>query len=324
VRFLFWITSIATLVWGILLVPLPLVQYAPGTSTSIPPLVAIDAETTPIEGDTQLLTIRVSQVSSYQAVRAWLSPERELERRDLVVPSGIDQSDYFRLQQQQFARSFETAVAVGLEAAGERVEVRTQAIVFAVLDGGPSDGILEAGDVIQTVDGEPVSSGDDLRARLAGKAVGDPIELTIGRNGGTEEVTVRAGMVAGLEQPGLGVAVETVSSAIDIPYDVQLAEETRIGGPSAGMMIALTVYDLMAEEDLIAGRIVAGTGTIDGEGRVGTIGGIREKVFAAVDAGADVVLVPKAQLDAARGVGADVELIGVATLDEAIEALRGD
>jgi Lon-like protease len=88
-------------------------------------------------------------------------------------------------------------------------------------------------------------------------------------------------------------------------------------------MTALTIYDLLAEEDLVAGRDVHGTGSIGVSGRVGAVGGVPEKVRAAAAAGADLVLVPAAQLEEAeRAAPEDVAVVGVATLDDAIEALR--
>jgi Lon-like protease len=89
-------------------------------------------------------------------------------------------------------------------------------------------------------------------------------------------------------------------------------------------MIALTVYDLFAEEDLLAGRTVHGTGSIDADGRVLPVGGVPEKMRAAADAGADVVLVPGLLIDEALAAAPDdLEVVGVDTFDEALSALRG-
>lgn len=322
-RLLLYMTSIAVLFWGAVLVPMPLIEFSPGSASSIPPLVQIEeTPTTEIDGDLRLLTIRVAQPTVLETVRAWFSPTRDLVRRDSVVPSDQSQQEYFEAQRLQFNRSFDTAVAVGLQAAGESIEVRTAPLVVRVLEEGPSDGVLREGDVVLAFQGESIASSEDLVAAARDTEAGDVVSLTVERGDEELDVEVEVGQAAGMERPGLGVLIETIANDIVLPYPVDL-NETSIGGPSAGLMIALTVYDLVSEENLAAGRDIAGTGTIDGEGRIGPIGGIAEKVIAAAESGSSIVLVPASQEEEARSVQPDgLTIIPVATLDEAIEALR--
>lgn len=326
IRRLGYALSGLVLAMAAIVVPLPLIELAPGTSTAVPPIVHVDTATTPINGSIELLTIRVRAPSLVDAVQAWVSPTRELDWRDRVIPTGVDETEYFRIQRQQFERSFRVAVAMGLRAAGEPARITTRPIVFSVLEGGPSDGVLQAGDILLEAAGTPVSDGDALVTALQDLAVGDAVELTIERGDRRERVSVTAGRVPGLDRPaGIGVAIETIANDVELPFDVELDEGSGIGGPSAGLLFALTVYDLVSEEDLAAGRVIAGTGTLDAAGRVGPVGGIAEKVAAAEAAGADVLLVPATQADTARAaVRGDLELIPVSTLEEALAALRRD
>ena len=85
----------------------------------------------------------------------------------------------------------------------------------------------------------------------------------------------------------------------------------------------IAVYQNFTDEDLAAGRHIVGTGTLEGDGRVGRIGSIREKAFTAVDEGADVMLVPASQADdARRAAGRRLEVVGVETIEDALRALR--
>ena len=105
------------------------------------------------------------------------------------------------------------------------------------------------------------------------------------------------------------------------PFGVTI-ESGDVGGPSAGLMWAVGLYDLLTPGDLTGGRTIAGTGSIDLEGEVGPIGGILDKVVAAREADADIMLVPRDNFDEVSGVDAgDLILISVSSLDEAIEAL---
>ena len=96
-----------------------------------------------------------------------------------------------------------------------------------------------------------------------------------------------------------------------------------MGGPSAGLMWALALMDLLEPGPLIDGRTVAGTGEIDLEGHVHPVGGVAHKVLAAARAGADLFLVPTENLAEARGSGADIRLVAVSTVDEAVSELEG-
>ena len=92
---------------------------------------------------------------------------------------------------------------------------------------------------------------------------------------------------------------------------------------SAGVMWAIGLYDLLTPGDLTRGRTIAGTGAIDVDGKIGPIGGVRDKVVAARDADADILLVPKGNLRELRGVErGDLRVIAVSTFDEAVAALR--
>jgi PDZ domain-containing protein len=107
------------------------------------------------------------------------------------------------------------------------------------------------------------------------------------------------------------------------PFDVQISSG-EIGGPSAGLMWALGLYDLLTPGDLTGGRTIAGTGQIALDGTVIPIGGIEEKLTAAADAGATVFLVPQGNMEAARASGGHgLELVPVATFDDARAYLAG-
>lgn len=323
IRALFYGVSAAIVALAAVVVPMPFVEFAPGGATPIPPLLEIEGtETYPVDGQLSLLTVRLAQPSLVESIAAWASPDRELQRRGTVIPPGVDSSQFFRLQQRQFERAFELAAAVGLEAAGFEVDVSDAPVVFSVLPEGPAGGVLEAGDVILSIRGEPIASAERLIERLSDVEPGEEIDLRVRRGEDELDVTVTAGPVPGLDRPaGLGILVETVAGDIELPFPVELGD-TDIGGPSAGLMTALTVYDLVTEEDLARGRTIAGTGEIDANGTVGAIGGIEEKVVAAERAGADVIVVPASQESEIGSVPDSLELVPVATFEDALEALR--
>jgi PDZ domain-containing protein len=316
--------SLALVVTAALTVPMPYVEYRPGGATPIAPLVAISGTaTTELDGETALLTVRLTRQPLGQLLLVALDPQRSVMPTSRVYPSGVDRQVHLERERERFTRQFDVAAAVGAQAAGFPFEVITEVVVIEVVTGGPSDGRLAPGDTVLAVDGEPLTSGAALAARIESAAPGDAVRVRVRHMGAERDETI---ILRALEDGGparLGVLVQTAIDALVLPIDIELTPGLRIGGPSAGLMIGLTVYDLLAPEDLLAGRRVAGTGTLDIDGRVGEVGGVREKTVAAIDAGYDVLLVPTtAAAEARRVADGRITVHGVATLDEALAALR--
>jgi Lon-like protease len=324
-RTAFYAVSAALLGWAAMAVPLPYVEYLPGTPASIEPLLEFDGvETTPLEGETALLTVLLRQQPSLPALQAWLDDDRRLLDVHQIFPRGTDRTEFFQAERERFGRQFELAAAVGAQATGVDIELITEVVVLAVLEGAPADGHLEAGDTILAVDGEPLVAAEELQARAREGEVGEELDLTVRRAGERIRLLVPLGTIEASEFPALGIHVQTAVDRVQLPFDVRLADGTRIGGPSAGMMVAITTYDLLSDEDLLAGRTIVGTGTIDADGRIGPVGGVGEKMLAAAEYGADLVLVPALQLDEALArAPAGLEVVGVETLEQALDAIRG-
>ncbi len=316
--------SVAVVAVAALSVPMPFVEYQPGGATPIEPLVRIDgAEVTPLEGETALLTVRLSRPSAVQLVAARLDDDRELVPLTRVYPQGVDRQVQLARERERFDRQFDVAAAVGAAAAGIPLEILTAVVVIEVAPGGPAAGRLVPGDVVLTVDGDPVTSGAALAERVRSSPAGEPLTLRIIHQGVERDQSITPELLPGADAPRIGVIVQTAVDDLVLPIDIRLTPGIRIGGPSAGLMVGLTVYDLLAEEDLLRGRKVAGTGTLDVDGVVGAVGGVPEKTLAAIAAGYDVLLVPMADAPAAQRLASGrITVIGASTLDEAIDRLR--
>lgn len=324
IRRAFYLASSGLIALAIAIVPMPFFTFSPGSASSVAALVEVGAPTTTINGDFGLLTVTVRQPSIAELVGSRMSGD-DIRRVEEVLPPDQDRRQYFEAQQRLFDQTFQVAVTVGLQAAGEDVEFTSAPIVVDVLDDAPAAGLLQPDDLIHTILGVDVSTAQELVDVGATMRDEQEVALVIERDGERMEVTVVAGQVRGMRHAGLGVSLDTVVTGFDFPYEVQLAPGVDIGGPSAGLMMALTVYDLVAEEDLANGRRIVGTGTVDLSGDVGPIGSIEQKVKAAVSAGADVFLAPASQVDLALAVAPpSLRVIAVATFDDALRALRED
>jgi Lon-like protease len=192
----------------------------------------------------------------------------------------------------------------------------TELSVHGTVPGGPADGVLEGGDVLRRVDGSTVSSLSGLKGAL--DAAGERgVRLEVERSGEPREVEVDTVRDEATGSWQLGVFLVP---DFDFPVDVDF-ELDEVGGPSAGLMFALGIVDEMTPGSIAGDRHLAGTGTITPEGNVGPIGGIRQKLEGAREAGAEVFLAPEGNCAEVRGhVPEGLTVVSVRTLDDAVAA----
>jgi PDZ domain-containing protein len=288
---------------------------------------AVDVEGTEIfapSGELMMLTVSGQEVNLFEAVVAGFDPDVDLVPESAIRSPDESDEDFVLRNRASMDVSTETAITVALRRLGYEITPTSDGIrVVEVVAGAPASSLIQVDDVILEVDGQIVTLVEELAPLVTANAVGDTIELKIRR--GEEEVSLSVELAAREDEPArpmIGITVENLNPRFDFPFAINI-EAGQIGGPSAGMMYTLAVMDLLSPDDLTRGHVIAGTGTIDIEGNVGPIGGVRQKVVAAEAAGAEVMLVPATNYDealTARRYG--MELVPVATLDEVLTALE--
>jgi Lon-like protease len=198
--------------------------------------------------------------------------------------------------------------------------VNAELSVYSFVEGSAAEGTLEEGDVILSANGETVTDAEGLRA-IVQEGQGDAVELSVIRDGDPQVVSITptSSEVDGETVWLLGI---TLMNDFEFPIDVTI-QLNNVGGPSAGMMFALGIIDTLTPGELNGGENVAGTGTITADGEVGPIGGIRQKLYGAKDAGADWFLAPETNCDEVIGHVPDgLRVFSVGTLDDAMKALE--
>ena len=197
------------------------------------------------------------------------------------------------------------------------IPVERFVVVDATEKGAPADGRLLAGDRIVSVDGTPVRETDEVAAQVRKHRPGEQVEFVVERSG--ERRTEKIGTITGPDGgPLVGVRMR---GEVKFPFQVDITVGD-VGGPSAGLMFSLAIYDKLTPGALTGGLSVAGTGTITADGKVGAIGGIQQKMIGAREHGATIFLTPAENCQAAREAVPDgLRLVKVETLRGAIQAL---
>lgn len=251
-----------------------------------------------------------------QALTLWMSGREQLVPRDLVYPPDKSKDEIDEANTQEFKRSEDSAeyAALGYLKYAPAVTVET------VSKDGASAGKLEEGDAIDAVNGTLVSNLEQFQALMEKTKPGDEVILDFRRKKAPPGIaTIKLGSAPDKKQGVLGIGVVEAPWA-PFTIDFHLA---NIGGPSAGLVFSLAVIDKLTTGDLTADKFVAGTGTINADGKVGSIGGITHKILAAHEAGATVFLVPADNCDEAKSAHEDgVDLVKVENLEGAVDALK--
>lgn len=306
-------------------IPLPMFYaFLPGPVRDVAGLIQVErARTYSSEGHLYLTTINVdTKVSLREAIEAWLDPNKALVERDQVVGTA-SLRELTRQQRAEMQRSKQHAQEVALVALGLGAAEGDGARVTATGEGAPAAGRLQPGDVIVAVDGQWTETACDVGRAIDSHQPGDEIHITLARQGRRRTVSLRTTRSPFDPTAAfVGVAMEDVNYRFDPGFEVNF-DTGRIGGPSAGLMMALALYDRLEPEDLTGGRAVAGTGEIECDGGVRPIGGIEQKVAGAESQGAQVFLAPVANYDDAKTAAHDIEVVAISNFDDAIAYLRG-
>ena len=327
-----WIALGIALACGIILgvTPAPYVIEKPGPvyntiGTAVydgadRPLITVEGtKTFPTAGSLDLLTVSLvgnpdNRPSWLKVAGAWLDPNQAVIPIVAAFPPDTSTQQRDQENTAQMVNSQQDAIAAALTNLGYTYP--TIVTVVSLPDGSPAVGILKADDQIATVNGAAITDIASLRAALKANGAGVPATVGIVRGGVAQDLTVTP-----VDSDGAAIIGINVKTEYRFPFTVTIQLD-QVGGPSAGMMFALGIIDKLTPGPLQGGKNVAGTGTIDQAGTVGPIGGIRQKLAGARNAGADWFLAPADDCGEVTGHVPDgLTVFSVTTLDQALTAL---
>jgi Lon-like protease len=310
-----------------LFAPLPFVTYEPGLTVDV--LDAPDGkETIQVsghktyrdDGQLRLTTVYVtrpeSEVSLVHLMKGWISADDAVYPRRAVYPPGETNAASQREGALEMVSSQDAAVAVALTELD--IDYADAAKVIGVDPKAPAGGVLKTGDLILAVGNESVTTPSQVEKAVLASGAGKALDVRIERAGNERTVTLTPEASDGKARVG----VELLPS-YRFPFQVTVGIDDQIGGPSAGLLFALGIYDTLTPGSLTDGDVIAGTGTIAPNGKVGPIGGIQQKIAAARDIGAALFLVPAANCREALGASnGDMTLVRASTMHDVVDALE--
>lgn len=312
--------------------PVPYVTFSPGPTVNVlgtydgKSIITVDGEKSYRDtGGLRLTTIIPSgpadKISIPTLVTAWIDPDRAVYPYEAIYAKQDTRASVRQQSSQQMVSSQDNAVAAALGALD--IRYRTAARIDSVTAGGPADGKLESGDTVLSANGTRVSGLEALTGVIRPLPVGGRVTMVVRRDGRRLTETMRT--VAAPDDPKASALRVTIAPTFAFPFQVKINLDENIGGPSGGLMFAMSIYDVLTPGSLTDGKVIAGTGEIDDKGQVGVIGGIQQKLVGAQADGARLFLVPAGNCAEALGGHYDpdkMRLVKVSTLKEGIEDVK--
>ncbi|MET7857209.1 PDZ domain-containing protein [Streptomyces sp. NPDC005318] len=285
-------------------------------------------------GNLNMTTVRVTgadyTMNLVEAVYGWLAHDSVVVPHDTLYPNGKTEEQSTQENAEEFSQSQESAKVAALNELG--IPVTSRVVVSTVIKDSPAQGKLHAGDVIKAVDSTAVKQPEDVAKLVTQRKPGQNVTFTVipaktaaaaekaGKQPeGSQKITITTKKAPEQNRAIVGIQAGT-DHTFPFRIDIKLAD---VGGPSAGLMFSLGIVDKLTPGQLTGGKFVAGTGTIDDQGKVGPIGGINMKLVGARSAGARYFLTPTDNCKAAASdTPSGLTLVKVKTIDDAKQSLE--
>ncbi|MEA2508652.1 MAG: Lon-like protease [Actinomycetota bacterium] len=315
---------VVALIYASFVVNIPIFfEYLPGPVRDVESLIHVTgAPTYSSQGHLYLTTVYIDvSVTLANVVESLFRSDQTIVLRQQVT-GGQSIPQLLHENRQMMDSSQKQAEAAVLPRLNLGHPTGDGAQIEATAPGSPSQDVLRKGDVVVAVDGHKVDTTCAAGRLVQARSVGDVIALTVERDGSRKQVSIKvASNPQDPRAPYLGVVWQDVHYRFHPQVHVSFATG-RIVGPSAGLLLALSLYDKLTPGDLTGGRKIAGTGTIQCDGAVGPIGGIQQKVSAAQSQGAQIFLAPDSEAKDALAVAHDIKVVPISSFDGAVNYLE--
>ena len=326
-----FVSALAFICLAVLLVvvPVPFVSWSPGGTRDTlgnvgqEPMINVQGiDTYPTTGRLDMTIVAITpadaQLSLPQALLAYWLPHRDALPREAVYAPGKSAEEVENEDADMMETAQDDAVVAALRA--DSRAVTAMPAIYSVTVGGPAHKLLLPGDLVVSVDGIATPDVEAVAKRIRAHSIGEKVRFVVIRDKVQTDVNVTT-VESNVQSD---VPVIGISLATGYRYDPDISFDLgqQIGGPSAGLVFALAIYDKITNGSLLADRHLAGTGKITPNGDVEAIGGVQEKIAAAEKAGAVAFFVPAGNCRDLAGVRTNMALIKVGTLKNAIDAVQ--
>jgi len=314
---LFGIVFMATILY-----PLPYYIYTGGGTINVKDKIHIENKET--KGDFNLCYVeQINANIPTFLLSKLLSNWDSVSKEEVSLNDKEDIKDIYKRDKIYLEEANQNAIFVAYKKAGKSVNILDKHLYIIYLE-EDSDTDLKIGDDILEIDGSKIDSLTDISKILDSYEVGSKLNIKVKRNG--KEMMKYAIVHEKDGRKLIGIALTSIYD-YEVDPKITFTFSNSESGPSGGFMVTLAIYNQLIDSDISNGLKIAGTGTIDIEGNVGSIGGVKYKLKGAVDSKSDIFLVPAGEnyeeaIKYQKKYHYDIKIIGISTFEEAIEKLE--
>lgn len=302
-------------------VPLPYYINAPGGLMNVSDRVVIE-DSYEAKGSLNMAYVSEIKATIPTLIMSVFNKDWDVLKIEEMTYENETIDDMYYRDHLMLEESVNNAIIVGFTKAGKNVEITSSSLMITYVD-EDSNTDLEIGDEILSIDGKQINNSNDVSEILKTKNEGDIISLQVISD--KKEITKTATLKKEKDRLVIGILITNKKEVETIPK-VELKFKKSESGPSGGLMTALSIYNYLTEEDITKGKTIVGTGTIDENGNVGAIGGVKYKLKGAVENKAEIFLVPNGEnyeeaIKLKKENDYKIEIVGISTIDDALNYL---
>ena len=308
-------------VFLLFMIELPYSIYTPGGAVDLNKRISVN-NGYEAEGSFNMAYVSMVRGSIPFLLLSYIIPDWDIVSSDEITIEGENMEEMLEREKLYMQESMDAAIINAYRAAGADLNI-TGTISEVSFIAEEADTDLKIGDEIIRANQVEIHSLDDLKKVIEGLDEKEKVRLDVIRD--DEEKECFAYTYKTDDGMKIGVSLLTTYEYTTAP-EVSITSKASEAGSSGGLMMSLTIYNSLVPEDITGGKKIVGTGTIDIDGNVGEIGGVKYKLIGAVKNDADVFICPEENYEEAVKVALDkdydIPIISVSTFLEAIEALE--
>ena len=314
-KFLVALIIILIIFW----LPLPYYIDAPGGLNNLNKKVNVNNKK--INGSYNLTYVSEYKASIPLIIYSWFNKDYDIYKKKDVLLDNENDSEYYKRDRLFLEESISNAVISAYNLSGKKVNITNNFLyVGYILDGKTNN--LKVGDKIISINGIKVNTKEEVNKLLSKMDESDKVDIKVKNN--NKEYNRYAYLKKENNKIIIGIIpIEVYDYSVN--PKVSIKTDKNESGASGGLMLSLTIYDLITNKDIARNRVIAGTGTIDINGNVGEIGGVKYKIKGAVKDNADIFFVPKDNYNEAKKIvdknKYKIKLVKVETLKDAVDYL---
>lgn len=329
---------LALVIIACVIVPIPYYIEEPGDTINLKELITVNGKADEHKGSFSLTSVGIRRATVFTALKSKVEPFHEIISADDLT-GGASDEEYMQIQKFNMETSQNFAIEQALKLAGKHYEMIYKGVyVLGVEKNSNFADKISVGDTITKADGKTFTSSEDFMKYVKSQKVGQEMKVTYVHDGKTKEATGQLIKLPTDKKPGIGITL-TDHTEINSQDKVKV-DAGNIGGPSAGLMFTLEIYEQLIGKDLRHGEKIAGTGTINPDGEVGRIGGIDKKVASAAASDNKIFFAPDDEITkemekaqpgiksnyeeakaAAKKLDTDMKIVPVKTVQDALDYL---